>query len=48
MITALVCVSGLAVLELYVIVVLAIWAKKVNNENKDLADPVLPVWIDEE
>lgn len=48
MLTALICVSGLALLEAYIIVVLGIWARLVNKENKDLSEPVLPIWFDGE
>lgn len=48
MLTALICVSGLALLEAYIIVVMGIWTRMVNKENRDLSEPVLPIQFDDD
>lgn len=43
MITAFVCVCGLAVLEMWLIIVMAIWNARIMKELHDLESPLYPV-----
>jgi len=47
MITAFVCLVGFAVLELWIIVIMAIWIHKQNKEIKELEDPLFPVEVED-
>lgn len=48
MITAFVCVCGLAVLEMWLIIVMAIWNGRIMKEVHDLESPLFPIEVDDD
>lgn len=48
MITAFVCVCGLTVLEMWLIIVMAIWNARIMKEVHDLESPLLPIEVEDD
>lgn len=48
MVTVFVCLVAFAVLQLWVIIIMAIWISKLNKEIADLEDPLYPVEVDDD